>query len=456
MEFFVRIVSLGKGGWVMNRIKETMADPLRRNAPDGVPTSAAAPRGSSARSPWSCRVAVLALLAAGAILLPGCVLLQRGSGSNNLLPAGQQPDKILYERSVNEIKHGHFDVGRLTLQTLLNTYPDSEYLAKAKLAIANSYFKQGGMAGLTEAEAEYKDFITFFPTAPEAPMAQYRVAMAHFRLMGKPDRDLTQARLAQAEFKEFLLKYSDSPLMPRAEARLREVQEVLAEGDYEVAHFYYEKRANPAAESRLKEIVERYPSFSMADRACWDLAQTYQRMNKPKMAVPYYDRLVALYPLSPLIPKAKGELASLHQPVPQPTLATLAQARADATDNTRMSFFQKFMGTFSSSPNLSATRHGPVIVSNAASAIEMAKNSQSGAGSGNTIAVQPVGESALKSGKAVDPGKPKADSTSAKKQGGSPQKTQKLESGSKSDTKIAAAPDKKKGLLHVFKSLYPF
>ena len=43
-----------------------------------------------------------------------------------------QPDKILYDRALNDIKHGRQEVGRLTMQTLINTYPDSEYLAKAK------------------------------------------------------------------------------------------------------------------------------------------------------------------------------------------------------------------------------------------------------------------------------------------------------------------------------------
>ncbi|MEJ2009368.1 MAG: outer membrane protein assembly factor BamD, partial [Acidobacteriota bacterium] len=353
----------------MNRTKKNLVDRLRPNAPDGAPAAGRQPRRSLALSSWFRRVPLLCLLVAGVTVLPGCFFFHHGNGSSNLLPAGQQPDKILYERSINEIERGRYDVGRLTLQTLLNTYPDSEYLAKAKLAIANSYYKQGGVAGLTEAEAEYKDFMTFFPTAPEAPMAQYRVAMAHFRLMGKPDRDLSQARLAEAEFKEFLLKYSDSPLMPRASARLREVQEVLAQGNYEVARFYFEKRANPAARSRFKEIVEDYPSFSKADGACWYLAQTFQRLNKPKMAIPYYDRLVALYPLSRFVPKAKEELASLHEPIPQPTMATLARARADARHNNHLSIFQKFKGTFSSSPNLSATRHGPVVVSHATSAI---------------------------------------------------------------------------------------
>src|SRR6266487_3476037 len=114
----------------------------------------------------------------------------------------------------------------LERNSLLNTYPDSEFLSKAKLAIADSYYNEGGVSGLTQSEAEYKDFITFFPTAPEAPMAQFRAGMAHFHLMGKPDRDRQEALLAEAEFKEFLLRYPDSSLMPRAKARLREVQEV--------------------------------------------------------------------------------------------------------------------------------------------------------------------------------------------------------------------------------------
>src|ERR1017187_6804495 len=54
-----------------------------------------------------------------------------------------EPDKILYDRALEDIKHGRQEVGRLNLQTLINTYPDSEYLAKAKLSIADSYYKEG-------------------------------------------------------------------------------------------------------------------------------------------------------------------------------------------------------------------------------------------------------------------------------------------------------------------------
>src|SRR5271166_4504426 len=72
-----------------------------------------------------------------------------------------EPDKQLYDKAMNDIKHGRHEVGRLNLQTLINTYPDSDYLAKAKLAIADSFYKEGGTSNLTQAVQAYKDFDIF-------------------------------------------------------------------------------------------------------------------------------------------------------------------------------------------------------------------------------------------------------------------------------------------------------
>src|SRR5690348_8902444 len=66
----------------------------------------------------------------------------RGTGTS------AEPDKVLYARAMDNIKRNRMEEARLTLQTLINTYPDSEYLAKAKLAVADSYFKQGGFTGM--------------------------------------------------------------------------------------------------------------------------------------------------------------------------------------------------------------------------------------------------------------------------------------------------------------------
>ncbi len=228
-----------------------------------------------------------------------------------------EPDKILYSKAMDDIKHGRHEVGRLNLQTLINTYPDSDYLAKAKLTIADSFYKEGGTANLTQAIQAYKDFGIFFPMLPEAGYAQLQVAMTHFKQMEKPDRDRTHARAAEDEFQVFLSKYPSDKLAPKAEQHLREVQELLAEGDFRIGYYYYVKEDKKAAESRLRAIVSRYPLYSKSDQALWMLGNIWQATEKKELAAPYYARIVRNYPLSPLVPNAKSRLKALGAPVPQ-------------------------------------------------------------------------------------------------------------------------------------------
>src|ERR1700740_406840 len=238
-----------------------------------------------------------------------------------------QPDKILYDRAQEDIKHGRFTEGRLSLQTLINPYPDSEYLAKAKLAVADSYYKENGTSNLTQAVAEYKDFITFFPFLEEAAYAQMQVGMAHYKMMEKSDRDSSQAQMAEDEFQAMLLKYPQSPLAPQAEQRLREVQEVLADGEYKIAHFYYTKQDYRASAARILEVVNRYPLYSQSDEALWMLGDIYTRVkigskNEDQrnywsaLSGKVYAQIVEQYPLSPRAQEAKGRLKQMGLPVP--------------------------------------------------------------------------------------------------------------------------------------------
>src|SRR6202034_2702015 len=93
----------------------------------------------------------------------------------------KQPDKVLFDKAMDAMHHNRFDVARLTLQTLINTYPDSEFVARAKLAVGDSWYAEGGTAALAQAEQEYDDFETFFPNMPEAAEAQVKIANIHYR-----------------------------------------------------------------------------------------------------------------------------------------------------------------------------------------------------------------------------------------------------------------------------------
>src|SRR6201981_4246156 len=122
------------------------------------------------------RIPVIAVL--GVLLLTAACTNKKVN--NPLANVGsKQPDKVLFDRAMDAMKHNRFDVARITLQTLINTYPDSEYIARATLAVADSWYAEGGTASLAQAEQEYRDFETFFPNMPEAAEAQLKIAHIH-------------------------------------------------------------------------------------------------------------------------------------------------------------------------------------------------------------------------------------------------------------------------------------
>jgi outer membrane protein assembly factor BamD len=288
------------------------------------------------------------------MLVTGCAAKKMTSSPGDKTDSAEA-DKLLYERALNDLQHNRFELARLSMQTLINTYPDSEYLAKAKLSIADSYFKEGGSTGLTQAVAQYQDFITFFPFLEEAAYAQMQIGMAHYRRMEKADRDRTEAFEAEAALQTFVQKYPRSELTPKAEQRLREVQEVLADGDYRIASFYYLRRIDKAAAPRLLDLVNRYPLYSDADRANWMLASIYERNEHNDVASTYYARLVKEYPLSPLATEAKAKLVKFGAPVPQPDPTALARMqREQETPRERPGFLKRPGQLLKSGPDVSA------------------------------------------------------------------------------------------------------
>jgi outer membrane protein assembly factor BamD len=294
-------------------------------------------------------------------------------GKGKAVPAepSAEPDKVLYDRAMVDLKKSRFIEGRLALQTLINTYPDSEYLAKAKLGVADSYYREGGTSNTTQAVSEYKDFITFFPFLDEAAYAQIQIAMAHYKMMEKADRDRTEADNAEDDFQTFLLKYPQSPLVPKAEQRLRDVQEVLAESQYRVARFYYLKRDYPASAARLVDLSQRYPLFSESDSTLWMLGDVYSRAKQfsrneddknhwADLAGDCYRRIVTNYPLSKLAGDAKARLTAMGMPVPQPDPNAVAEMKKEQMyekQHAQHAFVRLPMAMLKSMPEVETAAH---------------------------------------------------------------------------------------------------
>ena len=276
-------------------------------------------------------------------------IFHHGKNQNPLANVdSKQPDKVLFDRSMDFMKHSKYEQARTTLQVLINTYPDSEYIARAKLAIGDAWYNEGGTTGLAQAEIEYKDFITFFPNMPEAAEAQLKVANIHYRQMEKPDRDATHARRAEEEYQQLILQFPDSKLVPQAQQRLREVQEVLAEKEFGVGKQYFMRESWPAAIARLQTAVDTYPLYSKAPEALYMLGQIYdiqtkrirdaKGLDEGKKAVliinlsgkaeAAYDRIIMNYPLTPRASDAKRRLAQMNRGVPSPTSDAVEKDKA--------------------------------------------------------------------------------------------------------------------------------
>jgi len=246
-------------------------------------------------------------------------------------------DKELYNTALAALKKNRFTVARLQLQTLLETYEDSEYSAQAKYAYADTFYYEAGHANLVLAESEFRKFITFFPTHELADDAQMKVAMTHIKQLQKPDRDNTEARLAEFELNAMITdpSYANSPLLDEAKEKLRAVQELLAESILGPAEQYYRRGAYPAVVNRCEEILKKYPDFSGTDRVLFLLAETVRKVAPPESTA-FYTQIVRDHPLSPLVKEAKKHLTELQATIPEPN--PVALNRAQQKEETKGSF----------------------------------------------------------------------------------------------------------------------
>ena len=287
--------------------------------------------------------------------------------------ASRQPDKELFDKAMISLKKGRFDVARLDLQTLLNTYPNSEYQMRAKLAVGDAWFKEGGTAALTQAEAEYKDFITFFPQAPEAAEAQMKVADIYFMQMEKPDRDFNNAQRAEQEYRAMIDQFPDSSLVPRAKQKLREVQEVLGEREFLIGQYYASKLNWAGTIARLQTIADTYPLYSKSDQLWLTIGDAYageahsvqmakglpgaikERLQQVYLdkAAAAYGHVITRYPMAPHVEDARDRLVAMNRPVPEPTQEAVALNDAEERSRQPVRFTDRTLGMI---------KHGPMVV----------------------------------------------------------------------------------------------
>jgi outer membrane protein assembly factor BamD len=232
-------------------------------------------------------------------------------------------DRELFEVAAKEVRKGNFDQGRLLFNTIITTYPDSPFLPLSKLAIADSFYLEGTTSALIQAAQAYQDWRTFFPTDPLSDRVMLKEAEAEMRQMGLANRDVTRARKAEQRLKAVLQQFPNTPLRNQVIQRLNEVQENLGMHSLQVARFYRDRfyrglTGVKGAQSRLREIVEKYPNFSYMDEVLFMLGDLYIQEEEPDEAAKYFSMVARDYSNGDYAEKAREELTKIGAPVPDP------------------------------------------------------------------------------------------------------------------------------------------
>lgn len=234
-----------------------------------------------------------------------------------------EPDKFLWERGTEELDKKHWLTSREYFRQLMDSYPQSQYRADAKLGLADSYLGEGSAESSVLAVNEYREFLSFYPTHRRAYYAQYKLGMCHFYQMHSPDRDQSATVEAIAELTTFVNRYSQvNPNDPDAEthakivedgrARLREARDRLSDADYRVAYFYLRtQKFPPAAIDRFNAILKNDPEYTRRDGVYFYLAEALIKMKRPKEALPLLDRLLVEFEQSEYIAQTKKLVETL-------------------------------------------------------------------------------------------------------------------------------------------------
>jgi outer membrane protein assembly factor BamD len=221
-------------------------------------------------------------------------------------------DEALYKAGEEYMKKDA-EKARLYFRQVIDSFPKSFYAQRAKLAIADTYFRKGDEGSMILAASEYREFIKNYPYSPSASYAQFQIGMTYFKNALKPGRDQTKTIQALAEFKRVLTNYPSSEEAAQAQQKISECEERLAEHYFGIGLLYYKIRSYRASVNRLSEIMTDYPNYSGMDQVYFYLADSYFKAGQKDESVPYFTKLVSDYPKSKYAKKAQNKLEEISK-----------------------------------------------------------------------------------------------------------------------------------------------
>ena len=271
---------------------------------------------------------LLVLMLALATLTGACA----GSSQPEIAPTNVDADRLLFERGTAALEEEDWLRAREYFVQVRDSYPQSEFRADSRLGVGDTYIGQGTAANYVSATAEFRDFLTLYPTHPRAAYAQFKLGLVNFLQMRDPERDQSYSRGAIDDFEAFIQRYPNSELMPEVRTYLREARDRLSASEVVVGRYYYQNNWWPGAISRLESVLDDDPGYGGRDAVYFFLGASFRGQGNGAEALPMFERLLEEFPESEFVDQVNRVLPELRAEV-----AVQAEANGDNQDTTAQS-----------------------------------------------------------------------------------------------------------------------
>jgi outer membrane protein assembly factor BamD len=241
------------------------------------------------------------------ILLAVCIL-PASACSIRKKPTGQD----YYQQAQVDFAQKEFNAAIENYQDLIDYYPFSPYAEDAEMKIGMAYYE---MKDYAEAVAALDDFQRMHPTSKNLELVSYYIAMSYYDQIGREDQDQSKTKNALKYFQVLEARYPEGSFAELARERTLVCRDILARHQMIIGNFYYQRANFKAAESRMAELMEKYPDTPIAPEALLELAQALDKEGKRYSAAQAYTALLLHYPNTPYTAQAKAALKRLNEPV---------------------------------------------------------------------------------------------------------------------------------------------
>lgn len=223
-----------------------------------------------------------------------------------------------YERGMKMLAEKEWAAAAKYFAFIKSRFPYSKYAVLAELRLADSEF---GAEQHLEAVDSYKLFAKLHPTHEmvDNGYVSLRVAEAYYAMLPGDfwmippsyEKDQSSIEDAEGELRRFLDKYPDSPFRKKAEELLAKITKRLAQHEWYVATYYWDRDKPTGTVLRLRRLLERYPGVGFDSDALWLLGRAYRDINMPDRAREAWNDLVAKFPTSKQAESARVALGRL-------------------------------------------------------------------------------------------------------------------------------------------------